>query len=351
MASEAILDYTTKYQSERLDNGVNLGDIAKSMALLEGVGEDWSEISAGTNINRLEYFNRFNKPFPSEEMGTLISYVFIVRPDLNMAAAAVADPSFYSNMMRYPELYTALTYSDAEETNVKALKHHFIPFLVDRVQNYQIPDINLKTYEFEQPFTSFKTTYAGNTNESRSGATFDISFRETQSLSITRLFDMWVKYIDYVGAGLIPPKKKYIQSRILTGASIIDYATAIYLLRTKADGSEIVYFHKQVGGFPTNVPHSNWSFARDGATDNNITIQFSGAFPEPLNDRLLVDFNYNAGILQHGNPEKLEIMIPTQSEFVAASYVNPIVGVPFITVDNTNGRPKYRLRWLDQNLS
>ena len=346
--SDNIIEYATKYQSERLDNGVNLGDIAKGMNLTEGVGEDWSEVTSGTTRNRLDNFNRYYKIFPSEEMGTLISYVFIVRPDLNMAAAAATTPYFYDIMCRYPEIYTALTYADAEEINVKSLNHHFIPFLVDRVQNYQIPDINLKSYEFEQPFTGFKTSYAGNTNESRSGSTFDISFRDTQALSITRLFDTWVRYIDLVGMGIVPPKNKYITSRILTGVATIDYATSIYLIRTKADGSEIVYFHKSVGGFPTNVPHSNWSFSREGATDNNINIQFSGAFPEPLDSRLLVDFNYNSGVLQHGNPEKLEIMIPTQAEYRAASYVNPIVGVPFITVDTTNSsRPKYRLRWMD----
>ena len=132
-------------------------------------------------------------------------------------------------------------------------------------------------------------------------------------------------------------RKQYQQSRFINGSPVIDYATSIYLIKTKPDGSEIVYFHKVTGAFPTVVPHSNWSYNKDGKTETNIDIQFSGGFPEPMNPYTLAEFNRNSKI----NSAGLVRAFAASSEF--ESWDQPIVGRPYIARDNANH--KIRLFW------
>ena len=350
MAEDELLPSLTVDNSTPLDNGMTLRDIRDNMIKHEGIADGWGGphgITQLTGRTRMDSFNRYYKIFPSEEMSSLCSYVFIVRPDLNMAAAINADPYFNSIYNLYPDIISGLTQFSSSDVNVP-YSHHFVPFLTDRILSYQVSDYSVKSYEFEQPFTGYKTSYAGNSNESKSGVTFDISFRESSGLMVTKYFDAWVRYIDAVTTGRIAGKSEYIQAKLKTGASIIDYATAVYLIKTKPDGEEIVYFHKSVGGFPTTVPHSNWSFAKDGAVDNTINIQFSGGFPESLKPRILVEFNYNSGVIVASDattPHLIDRL--TRSTLVPAKYGNPIVDVPYIVYDDSHDRPPaYRLKWL-----
>ena len=309
-------------------------DPTNLMANNQGIAESFKQVGVRTKA-QINTFNRYYRIYPDDELGNIISYVFMVRPDLNMDFACNIDPYYQNLLNAHPGIIMNLTQEAGTTLNSVYDKiggtpqHHFISFLTDRIQSYSVPDVNVKTFDMEQPFTNFHTVYAANSNESRTGAQFDITFRESKKLEVTKFFDAWVRYIDAINIGRLTPKRKYITSRITNGSSIIDYATSVYLIDTLADGGEIVYFHKTTGAFPITVPHSNWSFQSKSSVDPTVNIQFAGGLPEPLNPFILSEFNYNSQIFDTISSEM--------------NYENPIVGRPFIKYSSK--RNCYMLRW------
>ena len=326
----------------KAEKGPNSPDelMKRKEGISESIEEVYSSLSnPGLGRAHTMAFNRYYKIFPDDELGNIFSYVFMVKPDLNMDYAINADPYFGGLVNTHVNVVLNLTHpSEATYLAQEAGKcggvpdHHFVPFLTNRVESYNVPDVNLKTFDMEQPFTNFPTVYGANSNESRTGSQFDITFKENKQLDITRFFDAWIRYIDAINLGNLHPKSKYLNAKVSMGSSIIDYGTSIYLIDTLADGGEIVYFHKTTGAFPTSAPHSTWSFTSGGKVDSSITVQFSGGLPEPLNPMVLADFNYNAGCFNG-----------TGNIIRTLDYNNPIVGAPFITFNPTKN--KYYLRW------
>lgn len=300
-----------------------------------GVAEEFMEDPRAA-INPLGVFNRYYKVYPGDESSGILNYIFIVRPDLNMDYCVRMDPYFRNIWYQDPKIIMSLTQSLGETLSKSPSagifpSHHLIPWLVPRVTAYSVPDISLKTYDYEQPFTNYHTGYGGNMNDSLSGAQIDVQFRDTRRMHITRLFDAWVRYINGIDTGIYVPKLKYTTSRITDGSVILDYATSIYQIGVLADGREIVYFHKTTGLFPTTVPLSVNNHSGTPSTDNIISIQFSGGYPECFDPAIFADFNYNVG-LKNRNGITIE-----------ANYSAPIVGVPFITWNVQT--KKYYLRW------
>lgn len=319
---------------------VEKSGVAETRAQMFDDGESLSINNEGNT------FNRYNWIYPSEELTGLISYVFLVRPDLN-----IVKPTSPTNQIELTETcghdsyFQSLALTDPELLRNTCAKyafytHDFVNFLLDRVETYQINDWGVSTQEVSQPFTNFKTQYAGNANDSLSAREFSITFRETADLGVTKFFTAWVRYMNGVVMNRFDTKKEYKISRFTNGAPVLDYATSVYLIRTKPDGSEIVYFHKMTGAFPTTVPHSNWSYNRGtDKAENSIDITFSGGFPEPLNPQILAEFNRNSHFYNAGNFSGS--YAPSVSSM--ANWGQPIVGRPYILRDTRY--KKYRLFW------
>lgn len=307
-----------------------------------------------------KYFNRYRMIYPGDELVTGKKYCFIVKPDLNILDAVEKDPYFANFYMTKPYIAQALTHVDILSAtggnNGITEDNHFISFLTPRAMSFALPDFNVQEYKLDQPFTGFSTSYAGNSNEIRTNQSTQIQFRETDNLDVTALFDAWIKYIDLVSYGIVSPYYDYVTSRMEYGVPIIDYATSIYEIITKPDGSEIIYWAKFTGLFPTTIPHSNYQFTYEDRMDTAIEIQFSGGLPETLNPKILEEFNYNAGIFTdkgNGEDERPLVMRISNPENVPHSQIfndvgstpsgASIVGAPFITFDKRS--MCYRLRW------
>lgn len=301
----------------------------RKLMIHHGVSESITDLP-DVNNDTMNAFNRYYKIFPDDESTAVLNYIFIVRPDLNMDYCVENDP-YYSNLaVQCPRVPMSLTQSSRSST-LPMPHHHFIPWLVPRTVNNQLPDFSLKTYDYEQPFTNFHNTYAGNANDSRSGASMTLTFRETKKMEVTKLFDAWVKYIDGVNLGYYSPKSEYTQAKILNGGAMLDYTTSVYQFGVLPSGSEIVFAHKTTGLFPTEVPISSWAHEGRPTENSTISITFSGGFPEAFDPSIFADFNYNAGTQN------------VQSVYMEEDYRNPVVGTPFVTF-NSNSK-KYYLRW------
>lgn len=335
VVEEDLFPVITKYTIESEMGAGNTPDY--NLLVEHGVAESIFEIP---NVRKDESnaFNRYYKVFPGDEMSGLIKYVFMIRPDCNMDYCVKNDAYFANLALNHPKVILSLTQSCGsylkEKLNTQNYEpnHHFISWLVPRTQSYSIPDFELKTYDFEQPYTNFHTGYAGNGNDSRSGAMMDLTIRENKKLEVTALFDAWVKYIDGIQIGQYSPKEKYVTSRITDGSVILDYTTSIYEIVCLPDACSIVYIHKTTALFPVGVPHSIWSHDGGGyGSSNQVSVRLAGGLPEAFDPAIMADFNYNAGC------SNLTSIASTRN------YNTPVVGAPFITYSEKTR--KYYLRW------
>lgn len=331
--------------------------------------ESYSTVYSGTHHTSLDpnAFNRYKQIFPDDEISSFKQFVFFVRPDLNMNALVEAESIFQNDYFKKllisdPFVIRQLTHSTngVFGNTLRCPSNHFISFLSSRVMSYDLPDVDLATFSSDQPYTGYKIMYGGTTNASKSGQNATIGFRDGANLEVTKLFDAWIRYISMVVGGDCDPYYDYIQSRIGNGINTMDYSTSIYMIMTKADATTIVYWHKLTGVFPTNIPHSVWSYNTNGNLDgdsSNITVSFAGGVPEVMNFTSLVDFNYNAGILS-------EVPVNNYSnEYIVAGpkidQIAPVpharlgkenilggtthVGVPYITFSKNDG--EFKLKW------
>ena len=314
-------------------------------------------------------FNRYGWLYPEDELGSTQAYVFIVRPDLNIlrndqsAGSAIVLNTQAENheYFRYimdtdPTILWGLTQQfctgDAEDS------HHFIPFLLDRVEEYSVPDYEIHVNEMTQPFTNFKTNYAGNSNDSLSGSSVSITFRETANLRVLKYFHAWIEYMNCLSRGLFEPRYEYKYSKLTDGALRLDYTTSIYFIRVKPN-MEIVYFHKQTGLFPKSVPHSGMSYNRGQQPENRVTVEFVGGYPEALNPGNLYEFNMNSGILMNKDglspANRVRYNTATNygydpgTNYTGGTWGQPLVGSPYIvqTVETAGNPCKYYLGWLN----
>lgn len=325
---------------------------AKIWNLQEDIASTFDELS-GSNINA---FNRYRTIFPGDEIDSFLTFIFIVKPDLNMVQAINEDPFFAQLYDTDPNVIRNLTYCTqiTDTDNAIPASTDFISFLYDRTLSYQIPDFAVKNYTLEQPYTGYKTTYAGNSNESRSGWSCSMRFRENAKFQVTKLFEAWVRYMDLVSYGSITPYREYSTSKLLYGVNEIDYATSVYEIITKPDATTILYIHKQTGLIPTGVPHSNWAYNYGSDPDREIDIQFDGGMPEAMTPRIIADFNYNAGMYSIDNSTDLvQGVNPKYSGTSPARHArigfegeyggSTLVSGPYIAYNKT--RREFKLKW------
>ena len=312
------------------------------------------------SATEMNVFNRYGWLYPDDEMDVTQGYVFMVRPDLNILTTdndyvkiniqATRSAYFQYLNMTDPTLLLNLT----QQMNADKTSHHFIPFLIDRVDAYHVPDYEIKINELTQPFTNFKTNYAGNANDSQSGAQFTITFREVANFRILKLFHAWVEYMNCISRGVFEPHDMYKYSKFSNGALMLDYATSVYFIRVKAD-MEIVYFHKQTGVFPKAVPHSNLSYNRGSQPGSTLDIEFVGGYPEVLSPYTMADFNFNSNVTDPqlvANYSASNYGYDEGLNFTGATWGVPLVGRPYIVQSKASLgiRSKYYLGWLQPGL-
>lgn len=299
-------------------------------------GDRISDIYTSLNIrppdgmSRFANFDRFYSIYPDYELSTLRQYVFIVRPDLNIVSGRTSvlrvnaqckvAKQIVELVEHNPELAMHLTPGLSN-------KHDFMSYLVGRTESLQIPDISIRSYNIAQPQSNYSLPYAGNAIESQTGGSFDITFREDEQLSITKIFTAWMIYIDLVKRGFVEPKEYYIDYNRL------DYATSVYYFVCDPTGEKILFWSKYTGAFPTSASTSNWSFNLRGSAENKLSVPFVYFMHEVLDTDILRDFNSNS----IGTVNKIA---STYDDIVAGSG-NAMVGAPFVA---QKGRDYY-LRW------
>lgn len=324
---------------------------------------------------RFDGFNRYGLIYPDDEIDNFITYVFMVRPDLNivhfnggasstrtamLSESAQADPVF-NYFFQTAENRELLEMLSADYSSY----HDFVPFLVGRTKSMPIQDFEIRNDAVGQLFSNYKYYILGKADESTSGISFSMDFRDDKDLSVAKFFYLWEYYIHQVMDGQIYANDVYRRNKIA------DYFTSIYVIMCAADGQEIKYFSKITAAVPTGVPLSDFSFNRGGAPDTDRSISFVAASIEHWNPIIVREFNYNAHVMkniqtQAGTGADTDLGSNNQNIYFGASVGKPsspaqmrdyfephhdnklnsgrlITGSPMI-VANNEGR--YYLQWI-----
>lgn len=278
-----------------------------------------------------ENFDRYYSIYPDLESAGLRQYVFIVRPDLNILDEK--NPNFVSEACKKDNMINNLVKTNnivmRQLTDQLSTEHDFMTFVTGRIESLQIPDMTIKNYSISQPYTNLLMPYGGNAWESKTGGTFDITFRDDRYLRLHKMFQVWVHYIDGVTRNSLYPKQKY------TIYNKIDYATSVYYFICDVDGETLLWWSKYTGAFPITVPNSDLSFNLRGSYDARLSIPFVYFYHEALNVEILHDFNRNA------NPLNRTYINSYNPDVVGTD--NAMAGAPFIYRKNTASN--FKLRW------
>lgn len=303
---------------------------------IHGMLERWGSTGLDEAL-AMDNFNRFYQIYPDMEMpADLKTYVFFTRPEMNLtgATASRTNPSVSISSenaddarLQYlaalnPELMYMLTSDYSAD-------HQFIPYLQSRAESMQLPDYEIRTSEFTVPFYSYKFTYPVVTNESITGGTFTVTFREDSDLRITKLFQFWIYYMDSVMKNRMKPSRTHILD------NSYDFMTSVYEIVTDPTSERILFWAKYTGCFPISVPISNLSHNLGSTSDSKISIQFAYMMVEAMEPRVLSDFNLNSP----GTSGTLEDTYDTQFGVIGDS----LVGNPRIML--TNDQHGLLLRW------
>lgn len=250
-----------------------------------------------------KYFDRLYSVHPNFELSSTCTYVFFVRPDLNILEKKTHqlisldhNRKFYTQNSSpnrdqfFRWMNKAHPWVLSQLSGNRITGHDFMPLLTGRVESISLPDYKIKDYKLTQPFTGYNMPYASHALESMTGGEFEVTFRDDGEMRILKLFQTWLYYINGVTRNIFSPKASYISN------NKADYCTSVYVFTCKPDASEIIHWMKYTGAFPTTAPHSGQSFNLRGQTNNKVTIPFSYFHQEPLNPLSIIDFNKNAHI-------------------------------------------------------
>jgi hypothetical protein len=214
----------------------------------------------------------------------------MTRPDLNITdeltktapskeVTAANDLFLIDSVTRFNVVMNQLTEHSYRD-------HQLMTFPSGRIEMIQIPDLSLGTYQYTQPFTNLKMEHGGGMLESKSGTSVSIQFRDDKQLRLHRMIHAWVHYIDAVKRGALSPKQRYIiENRF-------DYMCSIYYFLCGPTGTDIRWWCKFTGCFPSEVPTSDMSFnLGGGGPESTFSVNFNCFWYEPCDLSSLIEFN------------------------------------------------------------
>lgn len=324
------------------------------------------------DIDRSDTFNKFNRfrvVTPNNALVGTKGYVFFTRPDLNLE---LPDPNSLNENGGSTNSTTSTMEStnamndlmDASSGNGTALDvtraristmasnlmkshstlasylmgdkagvdHEFVPILGHLCTGLDIADEVLETTEYGDTYTGWKYVYGTSMIKSKTAGTMNVNFSDDNKLSIYKMIKIWCEYINAVYRGETRPKKIYLDRHIL------DYAISIYYFLTDNTGTNILFWTKYTGAFPTSVPSSNFADSTSSTIKNpSYSVTFAFSRKDDCNPIHLAEFNHLSDI-SGGKPEGMPMYNPDTLRSTRS-----FAGAPF--VDTTDGGYTYHLRF------
>lgn len=118
-----------------------------------------------------------------------------------------------------------------------------------------------------------------------SGGTFSTTFLENSELAITKVMNLWYKYIKLITTGQISPPAYVIAN------NIVDYKASCYMLSYDATLKNLQFYGKFSGIMPTKLPLSPFSAQLDSHEKVTIDQEWSYDLFEYLDSDILLELD------------------------------------------------------------
>jgi hypothetical protein len=284
-------------------------------------------------------YNRTRLPIAEIEWRKGFRYLFITRPECYimtsgnvLSSQCMNDETFYTSWCRLPHISYLLSpnYVTCTDKHNFSYKDNFNYLLTNRVMNMSVTGTTLEQLQSVQKSTNNASIMPGTTISSDYGNTLNLTFRDTKDLEVYECLRLWMRYIHNIYIGTFASSYNnysyYNNYGDLsytgenTGSNVsyksmnkihpydraLDYCSTIFDIVTNESGTKIVYWCKYIGVYPINVTQSGLTDNMNKALDNEQTLSASFYYQgkEEYKMKSLVEFNYNAGILNSlGKPE------------------------------------------------
>lgn len=294
---------------------------------------------------KMYMYNRYKVPDTNLALTKTFTYVFFTRPDLNI----MDGPSNANWQSRnhtdsaliwktHPEVFKLLTdfrrCGDLDNFNL---------LLSNNVLSFQLDDEKISTKKAGGSWAEHEVMY-GDQYTGRTAGEFSCTFEETSNFDIMTMTKLWITYIDLVGRGAWSPyyftkdggitvkNRKTSWCHVYDRA--LDYGASVYVFVCGPDGSDILYWSKYYGVFPTSTGSSALSWNKSDPVGNvsNLNISFAYSCKKDLSPISLLEFN-NASNVTEATVDKGGIRwMPGYDDKYGAS-TRPYVGSPYIEID------------------
>ena len=284
-------------------------------------------------------YNRTRIPIAEIEWRKGFRYLFITRPECyimtngqSLSSQCMNDETFYTSWTRLPHISYLLSpsYVTCQDPSAWFYRDNFNYLLTNRVMNMSAVGTEMEQLQSIQKSTVGATVTPGTIIMNDFGGSLNLTFRDTKNLEIYECLRLWMRYITNIYDGTFAPSfnnysyyNKYgdlikgdasidgtsnfkYQSNIIHPYDrALDYCATIFDIVTDETGSKIVYWCKYIGVYPMSATQSGLTDNMNKALDNEQTVssRFYYQGKEEYKMKSLVEFNYNAGILDSlGHP-------------------------------------------------
>jgi hypothetical protein len=283
-----------------------------------------SGTDSGINeFNEFRQFNRYRKkdynfePFQANQF-----MIFVSSPEIfNFSGGASAEQKFVKiteDVSKDTGFFASLKIDAEKKKSMKAMYAEFLagfnfieneikktpifqqnekilPILTNRALNMPTTSLNLESIPFMEGSNDTKISLPDRITESQYSGSVTLNFLEDADLSIWKLFNYWITFIDTAKYGLIRPT--YLsKNKFSVGDSLyVPYVSSIYCFLL-GDAGEIKYFCRYGAAFPTNIPSDLFEMTRGDVKENlEVPIEFQYNYFEEYNEEIIKDFNYLFG--------------------------------------------------------
>ena len=278
-------------------------------------------------------YNRTRLPVADTAWRKGFRYIFITRPECyvwyggingGMCDQAANDEDFASAFTRMPHIikllaprYVSGSYpKNQTDANWNFLLSNLVQGLTTSASTMNISENIVKS------LGGYTITPAAGL-EGRQGSTLELTFKDTRYLEVYEFIRLWQLYMYKRKKGIFaPPFNGYQKTnsfRDIAGARFtgetskrlsndnywkyhpydraIEYPASLYDIVTDETGMRIMYWCKYYGIYPTSLQPSLANEANGPITDMTTSVTFKYHYKLENANKTLVEFNYDAGIV------------------------------------------------------
>ena len=333
-------------------------------------------------LANISAFNRYHLPQADLEHRKAFRHVFFTRPECYVCTAdggkvrlcqqAEYDEDFNTSYSRMPYIIKMLAPVYVSRTfgmsNIPDDNFNYL--LTNRCMGLSPTGSTLSTQDTVGKSIQGYTITPGMHYEGRQGSTISVTFRDTKYLEVYEFIRMWMLYIWKIKYGVFAPSfNGYHYTNGFPDTSngdlkvseaphlhpfdrALDYTISMFDFVMDESDSFPRYWCKYFGMFPIDLQIEGLSNSKNDALKEELTINvtFKYAYKIENTMKTLVEFNYNAGIVNNlGQPTAAgSDMLTFSNQFAYADnieskllkyYVGPgagFVGTPYVVLMNVN---------------